>query len=131
MSIDQSGQTEMLSYLRQICPIECRILGRSVVEDISRGRPESEFVHGEGAAMIDFDTVLKVVIAVANLLTAIFALRSHLLKDREHGSSDRDIAKHAQAERKRLEIDFSVVPRDKRQAAFRIVLRDMDDHDGE
>lgn len=122
---------ELVETARALWPIEYKILGRTAIEDIFNGRPESDFVHAAGPRMIDFDTVLKVAIQVFAFLTAVVTWRTQALLARERGSSKEAVAKQTRKELKRLDEQFQSLAPEKRLAAYKRLLGEISDEDEE
>src|SRR5262245_11116168 len=66
---------QIQTLLTELLPIECDILGESVVLELSAGAPLSSFSDAGAGAMLDVSEVLKVAADMATLLGVLLQLR--------------------------------------------------------
>lgn len=86
---------EIYEILKEEFPIECDILGDSVVKDLSEGVPLSSFVDAGAGTMLDPSTVLSVVAGLVALLNALLKLREeHIARQKSRAEAELQQIRH-------------------------------------
>ena len=92
MPVNDDEAVEVSHLLTKVSPLECDALGPSIVDDISRGRPASEFVIPPGGAFLDLTLIIMTITALANLAVALLRVREEILKTRVAGAAEATLA---------------------------------------
>lgn len=113
---------EIRAILEQALPTECDRLGKSIVDQVSRGR--TEFAKAPGGNFLDGATALTAAIAAVNLITALLKLREDIAKMRSSGASEGEVESRRRGEIARAESEAKPFRLDKRKRVIRAVFPD-------
>lgn len=113
---------ELYGLLKELCPLECDIVGDSVVRDISEGLGPDDFEDSEGGGRLDFKTVIEVLAIVAALITALLQLRNEWRAGRKADSAP---DKELEARVRELEARYAALADDVRRSAVNRIFPEL------